>query len=103
MDNFLVDTFYADLEKVIGLISKNEIEARVIFNRDIYPRYKDAINDDKSSLRPLAFFFFELDEFLNNQNARLLGQSTKKEILGSFYSDFLGDLDEARKIEKGAR
>ena len=90
------------MDKVLALLEKRqEAKARDLFNRDIFHKYKDIKGFDfDNPLSRFVFFFYILDEFLNNSSARILGVSIMEDVVGSYYSDFQEDVKEALRQEK---
>lgn len=89
----IVNDFNSDIRIVIDLIQADKIEeARSFFNNDIVKKYEKEVRDKKSPLVFFEIFFTEIDDYLNNEVAKILGVITKDDIVGSFYGDYKEDL-----------
>lgn len=77
----------------MALIEKSEQEARSLFNSHVYPTYCLRVLDSDGPLRDYLVFFREVDEFFNNQGARVFGQS-RIDFLMASYGDFQREVDE---------
>ena len=76
--------FNNDIIQIVADINRGDYSlAQDYFNKKVYKKYyniKDANSD--------YFFFRELDEFLNNEQAKILNQTSKEKFISS-YNDFL--------------
>ncbi len=93
----LLDQFKRDIDSVMELIEKGEeIKARIRFNHDVHPAYKDQVGDSDSVVSKFADFFVELDEYLNNGRRYLLGQNiSREELIDMYYNEYLKVLRQA--------
>jgi adenosine deaminase len=68
-------------------------DARTLFNSNIYPNFEKYFKNEKES-EPKALdkkiFFYELDEYLNNEGAKILLQTSREKIL-DLYLSYLED------------
>lgn len=83
----MIETYYNDMKQVVELLQQDEQAARLLFNSKLHSQYAKAVSDASSPLSTFSFFFQELDEYLNNEGARKLGQATMEKLLWS-YTDF---------------
>lgn len=102
MEKYSVTTFHHDMRRIIALLEENrEQDARSVFNREIYSKYADIRGSDvENPLSHVILFFYDLDEYLNNQNARIAGVVCRKEVISSFYSDYQDELQKALAQEE---
>ena len=101
MNNSIIKNFNNDIKKVIDLINSDKKEnARKFFNTVIFKKYEKGIRDKESPLVFFEIFFSELDDYLNNEPAIILGVINKDNIIGSYYSDYQEDLKIALKKER---
>lgn len=98
-----VEQFNADMCRVIDLIrSGREEDARVLFNEEIFPRYSDIMySDEDTALRVVAFFFYDVSDYLNKSSWREAGASTSNYIIDVYNSDFQDAVRQAIKKETG--
>jgi len=98
--NEIITEFNIALDKVMQNIEKGEeIQARFIFNSEVFLLYDKKINDE-----PLIFalpFWIALNEYLNSDNIRIhkLETATKNYLL-SEYEEYKADFKEAKKKNK---
>ncbi len=98
----IVDDFNNDIKIVIGFIQADKVEdARSFFNNDIVKKYEKEIRDKKSPIVFFEIFFTEIDDYLNNDVAKILGVIKKDDIVRSFYGDYVEDLKLAINKEQG--
>ena len=92
-----VAQFDFDMNRIVSLLRDgDEAGARSIFNSEIFPRYEKILSTDTNNpLSRVILFFYDLDEFLNNPTAKSYGVSTRENIIGSYYSDYQKDLEQA--------
>lgn len=101
MEDNMVENFNKDIEKAIDFIKLDKKEeARKFFNAVIFKKYEKSIRDKESPLVFFEIFFSELDDYLNNKPATILGSVNKDNIIGSYHSDYQEDLKMALKKEK---
>lgn len=80
--------FNSLIKRVIEFIEcdKDE-EAREVFNRDIFPEFKEIIWDTQNPLNKFVFLFCQLDEYLNNKGAIIANVINKEKVLDDYYGD----------------
>lgn len=94
----LVSEFDKDIKKTIGFIEADKhTEAQKFFNDIVFGKYEKEIRKKESPLVFFEIFFSELDDYLNNNSAIILGVIKKEDVLSSFYSDYQEDLKLAIK------
>ena len=85
------DTTIAQIMEMIR--ADKDKEARVLFNSNIYPNFETYFKNDNTS-EPVVLdkqiFFYELDEYLNNEGAKTLRQ-TSREKIRDLYLSYLED------------
>ncbi len=88
-----------EIKKVVALIMEEgggrEKEARERFNKCLYEKYHQLFWEQHSPFTSLFFLYDAIDEYLNNEGARILGAASKKRILGE-YSEFEENTSEVR-------
>ncbi|MDD5032599.1 MAG: hypothetical protein PHC85_00560 [Candidatus Pacebacteria bacterium] len=100
MSKNLVENFNDDIKKVMEFInSDKKDEARVFFNDIIFKKYGKLIRDKENPLVFFEIFFTELDDYLNNEGAIMLGVISKNDILKD-YSGYKEDLRLALEREQ---
>ncbi|MDD2935203.1 MAG: hypothetical protein PHX25_01890 [Candidatus Pacebacteria bacterium] len=84
--------FNKDISRIMELIEKGEeIQARYIFNTKVYKKYKQFMIP-KNELYFALEFWIVLNEYLNDDNVRVLNQkSANKKYLTSVYEDYQED------------
>ena len=80
----------SEIREVVALIMAEgggkEKEARVRFITQLYEKYHLLFCEENSPLGPLFFLYDALDEYLNNEGARILGAASKQRVM-EWYSD----------------
>ena len=84
--------FNKDISRVMDLIMKGEeIQARHIFNTEIYEKYKKFMVPNNVIYFAIEFWTI-LNEYLNDKNVRILKQkSSEKDFLLAIYEDYQND------------
>ena len=97
-----VDRFERDIRKVMGLvIAHQDEEARELFNREVYHRYIGVmVGDTDHPLKACTVYFLNLDEYFNNEGAKILGWVDRHTALRDYRGEFPEDLAEARRREQ---
>jgi hypothetical protein len=81
------------IKRVVTCIEQNNIQkARNIFNRNVFPEFKEIVWKTSSPLNKFVFFFCELDEYLNNKGARIANAINKEKVLDDYYGDYSNKL-----------
>lgn len=62
--------------------------AREFFNKELRSSFGEAVWVTDSPLRSFAFFYCELDDYLNNEGSKILGVSSKEKILDLYESEY---------------
>lgn len=77
------------ISSVLGLIKEDKLfEAKTMFNKDIFPKFRELVWEKTNPLNHFVFFFCELDEFLNNEGAKILGVSGEEKILDLYENEY---------------
>lgn len=101
MSTNIVENFDNDIKKVIDLIVLDKTEeACGFFNDVVFKKYEKDIRDKGNPLVFFEIFFSEMDDYLNNKGAMILGNVDKNNIVGSYNSDYIEDLKMAFKKEE---
>jgi len=82
------------------IVDRNEKEAKDFFNKKIFGKY--IFSDFNSPLIKLAWFFYELDDYFNNEAWRLMRGTNKEEIVELYqrYLNEISDLGTSAKKDK---
>ena len=91
-DKSIKINFNEDISEIMELIKRGEeIQARYIFNTEVYKKYKQFMIP-KNELYFALEFWIILNEYLNDDNVRILNQkSANKKYLTSVYEDYQED------------
>ncbi len=89
MINQKIKRFNDLVSLIMSSIKKgDDKQARLIFDKELRPNFGEAVWIGSSPLRPLAFFYCEMDDYLNNEGAKILGVSSKGKILDLYESEY---------------
>jgi len=92
-----MSSIYTHIEQIIRhLKSKQEAEARRLFNEHIAPHLAGISNKDHP-LFPMTFFIYELDDYLNNEGLKILGVADLSKVLDSYYDEAWPIIEKERK------
>lgn len=82
-----MNSIYTHIEQIIRhLRSKQEAEARSLFNEHIAPHLAEITSKDHP-LSSMTFFIYELDDYLNNEGLKILGATNLSKVLDSYYDE----------------
>ena len=90
----LLQEFKKDIDGVMELVEKGEeIRARIHFNYDVEPKYKEEIKNPKSVLNTLLSFFLELNEYFNNERRYLLKENlSRQDMIDRYRNEYFEEL-----------
>jgi hypothetical protein len=100
-----VDAFEKDIRRVMALvIAHRDEEARELFNRELYDRYHQVMcGRANHPLKACTVYFLNLNEYINNEGAKILGVTDRRSTVSEYYWDFPTNLAEAKRREQMGR